>query len=139
MEEGQVEMMTERLKETDRVGDVAHNMTRKIKLGVTRFQALVQRRQVMKLFRTMQHKSRARKAIAPFFQHCYWGWRGRVHAESKREFLRQMRRDESTSTIQANMQRAIQRQWYLDLLSEKEWLSKQSAATIQAMTKGSTR
>jgi hypothetical protein len=33
VEERQVELMTERLKETNRVRDVAHNMTSKIKLG----------------------------------------------------------------------------------------------------------
>ncbi len=37
VEEQQVELMTERLKETNRVKDVAHNMTRKIELGVTHF------------------------------------------------------------------------------------------------------
>ncbi len=136
MEEQQVELMTERLKETNRVRDVAHNMTGKIKLGVTRFQTLVQRRQAMKLLHAMQHNSHARKAIALFFQHRYWGWRGQVHAESRREFLRQTWRDESASAVQANVQRVIQRQQYLDLLLEKERLSNQSAAAIQAMIRG---
>jgi hypothetical protein len=52
-EEQQVELMMERLKETNRVRDITHNMTGKIDLGVTRFQALVRRRQAMKLFRAM--------------------------------------------------------------------------------------
>ncbi len=90
----------------------------------------------MKLFRAMQCKSHARKVITLFFQHHYWGWRGWVRAESRRELLRQMRMDESTSAIQANVQRVIQRQRYLDLLSEKEWLSKKLADAIQAMTRG---
>jgi hypothetical protein len=135
-EKQQVELMTERLKETNRVRDVAHNMTGKIKLGVTCFQALVRQRQAIKLFRAMQRKSCARKAIALFLQHCYQGWRGRVHAESRREFLRQTQRDESASTIQANVQRVIQRRRYLNLLLEKERLNNQLAAAIQAMTRG---
>ncbi len=134
-EEQQVELMMERLKETNRVRDITHNMTGKIKLGEMRFQASVQWRRVMKLFRAMQHKSCARKAIALFFQHCYLGWWGWAHAESRREFLRQTRRDESASTIQANVQRVIQRWRYLDLLLEKEQLSNQSATAFQAMTR----
>jgi hypothetical protein len=90
----------------------------------------------MKLFCTMQCKSCARKAIVLFFQHCYWGWRGRVRAESRRELLRQMRRDKSASAIQANVQRVIQRRGYLNLLLEKEQLSNQSATAIQAMMRG---
>jgi hypothetical protein len=136
-EERQVELMAERLKETDRVRDVAHNMTGKIKLGVMRFQALVQRRWVMKFFRAMRCKSCARKAITLFFQYHYRGW-GWVCAKSRRELLRQTQRDESASAIHANVRRVIQRQRYLDLLSEKDWLSKQLAAAIQAMTRGRT-
>ncbi len=128
--------MTERLKETNRVRDNTHNMTGKIELGVTCFQALVQRRLAMKLFCTMQRKSCARKAITLFFQHRYQVWRGWVRAESMREFLRQTRRDEAASAIQANVQRVIQRRRYLDLSLEKEQLSNQSAVAIQAMTRG---
>jgi hypothetical protein len=128
--------MTERLKETNRMRDVTHKMTGKIGLGVMRFQASVQQRRAMKLFHAMQCKSHVRKAIALFFQHCYWGWRGWVHAESRREFLRRMRRDESASAIQVNVQWVIQRRRYLDLLSEKERLSDQSATAIQAMRRG---
>jgi hypothetical protein len=50
--------------------------------------------------------------------------------------MRQTERDESASVIQANVQRVIWRQRYLDLLSKKEQLSKQLAAAIQAMTRG---
>jgi hypothetical protein len=135
-EEQQVELMTERLKETNRVGDIAHDMTGKIELGVARFQASVRQRQAIKLFHKMQCKSCARKAIVLFFQHPYRGWRGWVCAESRIEFLRPAQRDESASAIQGNVQRVIQRQWYLDLLLEKKRLSNQSAAAIQAMTKG---
>jgi hypothetical protein len=135
-EERRVDLMTERLKETDRVRDIAHDLTGKIELGVTRFQASVRRRRAMKSFRAMRRKSHARKAIAQFFQRRYRGWRGRVCAESRREFLRRTRRDESASAIQANVRRVIQRRRYLDLLSEKERLSNHSAAAIQAMTRG---
>ncbi len=55
-------------------------------------------------------------------------------AESRREFLRQTRRDESACAIQVNMRRVIQRRRYLDLLLENKGLSNQSAAAIQAMT-----
>ncbi len=72
-EEQQVELMMERLKDTNRVGEVAHNMNGKIELGVTHFQASVQRRRTMKLFHAMQCKYCARKAITLFFQHFYQG------------------------------------------------------------------
>ena len=135
-EERRFELMMEKLKETERARDVAHDLTGMIQLGLTRFQALVRRRQAMKSFRAMRRKSHARKAIAQFFQRRYRGWTDRVRAESRREFLRQKRRDESAAAIQANVRRVIQRRRYLDLLSEKERLSNQSAAAIQAMTRG---
>ena len=135
-EERRVELMTERLKETERARDVAHDLTGKIELGLTRFQASVRRRQAMKSFRAMRRESHARKSIAQFFQRRYRGWMDRVRVDSRREFLRRKRRDESATAIQSNMRRVIQRRRYLDLQSEKERLSNQSAAAIQAMTRG---
>lgn len=137
VEERRVELMAERLRETERARDVAHVMTGKIELGLTRFQAYVRRRQAMTSFRAMRRKSHARKSIAQFFQRRYRGWTDRVRAESMREFLRRKRRDGSATTIQSNVRRVIQRRRYIDLLSEKERLSNRSAALIQAMTRGS--
>lgn len=136
VEERRVELMMERLKETERARDDTHDLIGKIERGLTSFQASFRRRQAMKSFRAMRRKSHARNAIAQFFQRRYRGCRDRARAESRREFLRRKRRDESAATIQANVRRAIQRRQYLDLLSEKERLSNQSAAAIQSMTRG---
>ena len=137
VEERRVDLMTERLRETERTRDVAHDMTRKIELGLTRFQAYVRRRQAMTSFRAIRRKSHAMKFIAQFFQRRYRGWTDRARAESRREFLRRKRRDGSATAIQSNVRRVIQRRRYIDLLSEKERLSNRSAAAIQAMTRGS--
>ncbi|KAL3774478.1 hypothetical protein ACHAW5_001233 [Stephanodiscus triporus] len=135
-EERRVELMMERLKEAERVRDDTHDLIGKIERGLTSFQASFRRRQAMKSFRAMRRKSHARNAIAQFFQRRYRGCRDRARAESRREFLRRKRRDESAATIQANVRRVIQRRQFLDLLSEKERLSNQSAAAIQSMMRG---
>jgi hypothetical protein len=138
MEERRIELMQERLEETERMRDNAQYLISKMMRGLALFQASVRRRQAMESFRAMRRDVHARSAIARFLQCRYRGWVGRVHAESRREFLRRKRRNEAATVIQANMRMMTQRRRYL---LEKERLrlvrTRLTAITIiQATVRG---
>jgi len=105
LEERRVKLLEERLNETERARDDAHELIITIERGVIRFQAFVRRRQALRLFRKLQHESAMRELVAKFFQCRYRGWKGRERAVSRREYLREKQRIESAATIQANKQR----------------------------------
>ena len=136
LEERRVKLLEERLGDTEKAQEDAHGLIVTIGRGVVRFQAFVRRRQALRLFRAMRHESLMRNLIARFFQCNFRGWKGWLCAESRREYLRQKRRDESVTTIQASVRRGSQRNIYLDLLIERKRLNNQSAATIQATLRG---
>lgn len=136
LEERRVKLLEERLNETERARDDAHELIITIERGVIRFQAFVRRRQALRLFRKLQHESAMRELVAKFFQCRYRGWKGRERAVSRREYLREKQRIESAATIQANERRRFQRKTYLNLLMEQNRLNNQSAASIQAMLRG---
>ncbi|KAL7530587.1 hypothetical protein ACHAXR_003579 [Thalassiosira sp. AJA248-18] len=136
LEERRVKLLEERLNDTERAREDAHGLIITLGRGVVRFQAFVRRRQALRLFRAMQHEALMRGLAARFLQCRYRGWKGRVRADSHREYLRQTRRNESAATIQANVRRRSQRKIYLDLLMERNTLSNQSAAAIQAILRG---
>mmetsp|Transcript_21500 Transcript_21500/g.51956 ORF Transcript_21500/g.51956 Transcript_21500/m.51956 type:complete len:512 (-) Transcript_21500:111-1646(-) len=132
LEEQRVKLLEEKLNDTEKAREDAHGLIITMEHGLIQFQTRVRRRQALKLFRRLQHESHMRKLIAQFFQRHYRGWKGRLRSESRRDYLRQKRRDESAAAIQANIRRQIQRKSYLNLLSERERLSNRSAAAIQA-------
>lgn len=137
LEERRVELLLDRLRETEKARENAYALISTIERGVLQFQSVVRRRQAMTLFHSMQHELRMRKLVAQVFQCRYRGWKGRSRAESKREYLRQKRRDESLLTIQTFTRGRIQRIHYLDLLAErKRVLSNRSATAIQAVMRG---
>ena len=137
-EERRIELMKERLEETERLKDNAFDLIGTIMRGLALFQASARRRQAMESFRAMRRKVHARSAIARFLQCRYRGWTGRVHAESRRRLLRRKGWDEAAAVIQANVRMMIQRLRYI---SEKERLrlaTTQSTAVvlIQATVRG---
>ncbi|KAL3817071.1 hypothetical protein ACHAXA_000121 [Cyclostephanos tholiformis] len=139
MEERRVELLKERLGETEKMRDNAHDLIGRIVRGLALFPASVRRRQAMESFRAMRRKFHARSAIAKFLQRRYRGRTSRVYAASRRELLRRKRRDESVTAIQANVRMMIQRRRYL---SKKEMrLINQSAAVIliQATVRGTNK
>ena len=137
LEERRVELLLERLRETEEARQNAYALISTIERGVLQFQTAVRRRQAVTLFRTMRHEYFMRKFVAHAFQCRYRGWKGRAIAESKREYLRQKRREDSLLTIQTFTRGRMQRIHYLDLLAErKRELSNRSATVIQAVMRG---
>ena len=137
LEERRVELLLERLRETEEARQNAYALISTTERGVLQFQTAVRRRQAVTLFRTMRHEYFMRKFVAHAFQCRYRGWKGRAIAESKREYLRQKRRDDSLLTIQTFTRGRMQRIHYLDLLAErKRELSNRSATVIQAVMRG---
>lgn len=136
LEERRVKLLEERLNDTERAREDAHEMIIKIGRGVVQFQAFVRRKQALRLFREMQHESRMRESAAQFFQRRYRGWKGRECANSRRDYLRQRQMNKSAAAIQANVRRRTQRKIYQELLTERKRLSNRSAAAIQAMLRG---
>ena len=136
LEERRVRLLEERLNETERAREDAHGVIITIERGVVQFQAFVRQRQALRLFRAMKHETFMREFTARYFQRYYRGWKGRLRANSQREYMRQKRRNESAATIQANVRRRSQRKMYRDLLMERKRLSNQSAAAIQAILRG---
>ena len=136
LEERRVSLLEKRLDETERARDSAHDLIITIERGLVQFQTFVRRKHALKLYRAMRHELYMRKSIARFFQSHYRGWRGRMCATTRREYLKQQQREDSAAYIQASVRRRIQRRYYLDLLSERERLSNQSAAAIQAILRG---
>ncbi len=73
LEERRVELLEERLGDTERAREDAHELIGTIERGVVRFQSYVRRRQALRSFRTMRHEWLTRSAIAIFFQRHYHG------------------------------------------------------------------
>ena len=137
LEERRVELLLERLRETEEARQNAYALISTIERGVLQFQTAVRRRQAVTLFRTMRHEYFMRKFVAHAFQCRYRGWKGRAIAESKREYLRQKRREDSLLTIQTFTRGRMQRIHYLDLLAErKRELCNRSATVIQTVMRG---
>ncbi|KAL9189585.1 hypothetical protein ACHAXT_009260 [Thalassiosira profunda] len=136
LEERRVELLEERLSETEKAREDALEIIFTIERGVTRFQAFVRRKQALRLFRAMRHEAQMREFAARFLQRRHRGWKGRLRAESRRQHLRKKRRFASAAYIQASVRRHTQRRIYLNLLAERERRSNRSAASIQAILRG---
>ena len=135
LEEYRVKFLEERLCDTERAREDAHEMLITIGRGVVQYQAFVRRRQALRLFRSMQHEAHMKCLVAQFFQRRYRGWRGRVLAASRRQYLKDKHQNEAAAYIQANVRRRTQRKRYLNLLLERQRLNNQSAVAIQARTR----
>jgi len=133
LEERRVNVLEERLIETEQARDDAHEMIVTIEKGLVQFQTSIRQRQAMKLLRDMQYELYMKQLVAQFFQCHYRGWRGRLEVKARQNELKRKRRNTSASYIQASYRRFSQRRYYLDLLSERERISNQSAACIQSM------
>lgn len=136
LEKRRVKLLGERLVETDNAREFALDIIFAIQRGVLGFQALVRRRQAMKLLESMKHIVRMTERIALFFQARYRGWRDRLHAAARREYLRQQLRNKCATVIQTFFRCHSRRKVYLDVLLERKILRDRSAATIQAVLRG---
>lgn len=132
LEKRRVVLLGERLVEMENAREFALDMIFAIQRGVIGFQALVRRRLAMALLELMKHSVRMRLMIALFCQSRYRGWRGRLHAASTREYLRQQLMNKSATTIQAFVRCHMQRKVYLGMLLERQILRDGSAVRIQA-------
>ena len=132
LEKRRVKLLGERLVEMENAREFALDMIFAIQRGVIGFQALVRRRLAMALLELMKHRVRMSVMIALFCQSRYRGWRGRLHAASTREYLRQQLMNKSATTIQAFVRCHMQRKVYLGMLLERQRLRDGSAITIQA-------
>ena len=133
LEERRVNVLEERLIKTEQARDDAHEMIVTIERGLIQFQTCIRQRQALKLLRDMQYELYMKQLVAQFFQCHYRGWKGRLEVKSRRNELKRKRRNTSASYIQASYRRFAQRRYYLDLLSERQRISNQSAACIQSM------
>mmetsp|Transcript_33818 Transcript_33818/g.71115 ORF Transcript_33818/g.71115 Transcript_33818/m.71115 type:complete len:544 (-) Transcript_33818:131-1762(-) len=136
LEERRVRLLEERLGETEKAREDAQELIITIERGVVRLQSFVRRKQALQLFSTMRYESRMKNAIAKFFQCRYRGWKGRLRAESRKEYLSHKQRDVYATMIQARVRRFSQRSLYLDLLLKEKLSKNQSAAVIQALLRG---
>ena len=136
LEKRRVGLLSDRLVDMENAREFALDMIFAIQRGVLGFQALVRRWQAMELLESMKHRVRMREMIALFCQSRYRGWKGRLHAASTREYLRQQLMNKSATTIQAFVRCHIQRKAYLDMLLERQILRDGSAVTIQAAFRG---
>ncbi|EJK77738.1 hypothetical protein THAOC_00411 [Thalassiosira oceanica] len=136
LEERRLELLAERLGDTERARDEAHELIVTLEHGLVSFQAYARRRQARRLFRTLHHRACMRRFSAAFVQRRYRGWKGRARSGLIRQQLHERRRDAAASAIQAKVRGRIQRGYYLDLLSEKRRLSNESAVAIQAILRG---
>ena len=136
LEERRVELLAERLDDTERAQDGAHELIVTIERGLVSFQAHARGRQARGLFRTLRRQACMRRFAATFVQRRYRGWKGRARSALARRQLRERRRNAAASAIQAKVRGRIQRGYYLHLLSERRRLSNESAVAIQAILRG---
>eukprot|EP00984_Skeletonema_dohrnii_P013879 scaffold5807_cov114-Skeletonema_dohrnii-CCMP3373.AAC.5 len=136
LEKRRVKLLGERLVEMENAREFALDMIFAIQRGVLGLQALVRRRQAMKLLESMKHRVRMRQMIALFCQSRYRGWRGRLRAASTREYLRQQLMNKCATTIQTFIRCHSQRRVYLGMLLERQILRDRSATSIQAAFRG---
>ena len=136
LEERRVELLAERLDDTERAQDGAHELIVTMERGLVSFQAHARGRQARGLFRTLRRQACMRRFAATFVQRRYRGWKGRARSALVRRQLRERRRNAAASAIQAKVRGRIQRGYYLHLLSERRRLSNESAVAIQAILRG---
>ena len=136
LEKRRVKLLGARLDEMENAREFALDMSFAIQRGVVGFQAMVRRGQAMELLESMKFRVRMREMIALFCQSRYRGWRGRLHAASTREYLRQQLMNNSATVIQTFIRCRSQRKAYLSMLVERQILRDKSAVSIQSTFRG---